>query len=116
MRRIGVAVLLVGLAVGALDGCSSDATSGTSAKLGETCGGSVKCAEGECAAAGFCTKSCANHSDCGCRADASDQDIANGSCDFACTSGSCLKVCKTFHDCGGDASCNVTPSVYLACE
>ena len=117
MRRMRMAIVLMVVMAEAALGCSSDATpaSGSSAKLGDTCNDSVKCSEGECATAGFCTKSCGSHSDCGCASGTTDQDIANGACPLACTDGSCLKVCKTYHDCG-TASCNVTRSVYMACK
>ena len=117
MRRIWAAVLVFGVTAGALSGCSSDAASGGgTAKLGETCSASVKCAEGDCATKGFCATSCANHSDCGCPAGTTDATIANGACQFACTDNQCLKVCSTYRDCGGDASCNVTGHGYMACE
>lgn len=119
MRKMWAVVWLLGVVAVVSSGCSSDAASGTGtgtgAKLGETCNATTKCAEGECATAGFCTKDCAHHTDCGCAAGITDQDIADGACPLACTQGSCLKVCKTYQECG-TASCNVTPSVYMACE
>ena len=115
MRRIlGVAV--VGVLLGVLPaGCSSDNDDTPAPKLGEACSSSNKCAEGSCAGAGVCTKTCDTHQDCGCAAGTTNNDVVNGLCGLSCTEGECTKVCKSNLDCAGGTEC-VSGSSHKTCQ
>jgi hypothetical protein len=102
-----------------LGGCSSSDGGGggstSSAKLGEACSDKVPCAEGVCAGAGVCTKSCQTHYDCGCSYSTTNGDIANGLCGLACTDNECARVCSSNLDCAGGLSCTFV-SPFKACQ
>ncbi len=133
--RYGLAGLIIGsVPVFGLAGCSSDDSSskpsaasiiGKACSTDSTCTGLSNgyCANGTSTTAGpmVCTKACATHSDCGCPANTTNGDIADGKCADACvmvdssTSLSvCLKVCSSSSQCQGSTSCQAGTS-YSVC-
>lgn len=89
--------------------CSGGATS----TIGAPCSNGGQCSSlssGYCSQAGVCSRPCAVHSDCGCPANTTNGDIAQGGCGTACinvgTIAVCTRVCANNSDCEGATTCN----------
>lgn len=103
--RTWIAALLMTAA-----GCSSGGGA-----VGAPCTNNNQCGSlpaGYCANAGVCSRPCAVHSDCGCAANTTNGDIAQGKCEALCTNfgGStgavCTRVCANNAGCEGATTCN----------
>jgi hypothetical protein len=119
--------VLAAIASLSMMGCSSsdDKPNTPANKIGEPCSTTAECsapAGSYCAKGGMCTRTCTMHSDCGCAAGATNQDIVDGKCKFSCisfTTGDsyCLNTCTSSSDCHGTTTCQATSSgLYKVCS
>ncbi len=106
LMRTWIALFSVGIILVA---CSA----GASQTVGAPCSNDGQCASlssGYCANAGVCSRPCAVHSDCGCAANTTNGDIAQGLCSTACINvggpAVCTRVCANNADCDGATTCN----------
>lgn len=88
-----------------------DASYSTGA-IGRYCASSEDCSgvpEIYCPAAGVCTRQCSYHSDCGCLADTTNEDLTWGRCDAACVltmaGAFCFRSCQRTSDCANAFVC-----------
>lgn len=88
-----------------------------SVAVGANCTSDAKCqsiSAGYCAPVGVCTATCVAHSDCGCPAGTTNQDVAAGRCSTQCvtleagaTSGFCFRTCLANSQCASGSSCDL---------
>jgi hypothetical protein len=99
-----------------LPACSSSSSGSKAAPssvVGKACTSDTGCSalsEGYCPSAGVCTRECSVHSDCGCAANTTNGDVADGKCKAGCVSltddySYCFRVCSSSSQCEGDTSC-----------
>lgn len=102
--------------LGACSGNPNDAETSGTGQIGRVCSADTDCLGGTmCAAAGVCTKGCGLHSDCGCLANTTNQDITSGACEVACVKYTCARVCETSLECPGSTDCQATDSGFSVC-
>lgn len=116
MRTFGKAlgVALMGVAALMMAACEPDALE----TVGLACGATDDCEAFEgayCAELGICSAACSVHSDCGCVAGTTSDDIQAGACWARCVvdsagSGFCARACGEDADCDGLSVCEFGPS------
>jgi hypothetical protein len=88
------------------------ACNGSDDSIGQSCSSGSDCegisGSGYCTIDGICTRNCATHQDCGCKAGVTTDDIAAGACSHSCDMvlGVCMALCKNTVDCNGSATCD----------
>jgi hypothetical protein len=107
-------LLLVAVSLSCSDGGGDGENQGDKT-IGEPCDDDTECSSDNCVAAGVCSEYCATHSDCGCDAGTSNENIANGGCGLACVEGLCTRPCESDLQCGGTTECQQL-SPFSACQ
>jgi len=116
MRTFGKAlgVALIGALVVMTGACEPDALE----TVGLACGDTGDCEAFEsayCTELGICAAACSTHSDCGCPAGTTGEEIQAGACWARCVVdssglGICVRACGEDADCDGLSVCEFGPS------